>query len=490
MSGDAPPPIADPPDPRAAADVAEFVELLRRLRRQAGNPGYKKTLERATRDGHGVPRLSGSTMHRVLECRQDLTRVRDPELFVREFVGALGADPAPWLEALDRLLRPVREPDREAPPVTAPGGGRGRRRALVAAVAVLLVAAGVVAWSTAGPGDPPAAPVTGPTRLAVVLAADGDLRLTVDRTPDQSVAYAVLSADADATPWEVVARNPTNPGYWQLRPAGRLLACLEVLGGSVDDGALVQQYGCNGERHQYWEPRPQPDGASWWVNLHSDQCLTVDTRPRAGATMVQRPCDPARAEAQRWRTSALEEQAAPGEPATVLNEPAALPSSTTPGPEGVPDQDPAERPGGGEDRPCPGLGDGLDPDATAWSGDPWPVHGEPGAANRGRVSLGPGKFGEVELVRADTVAGRTYYWARGRVAFSPDRFTMALQWTTDPGGAGWHSCTRTFAGEHRDTATAALPRDVDGVDVSFRICLTYAPELAPRDPVVHCAGRH
>lgn len=436
------------------------------------NPGYKKTPEWATRDEHGVPRLSGSTMHRVLECRQDLTRMRDPELFVREFVSALGADPAPWLEALDRLLRPVREPDREPdrepPPGGTPATRRGSRRLLIAAVAVLLVAAGAVAWSVTGSDGPPVAPVTGPTALAVALAADEELRLTVDRGPDQPVAYAVLSADAAAPAWELVSRHRTNPGYWQLRPVGRLLACLEVLEGSVEEGALVQQYGCNGERHQYWEPRPQPDGTTWWVNLHSDQCLTVDTRPRDGATMVQRACDPARAEAQRWRTTASVAPPSLGD---------------TPGrhPDGYP---------GDGDHPCAGLGHGLDPGATAWSGDPRPVHEEAGAANRGRVSLGPGKFGEVELVRADTGAGRTYYWARGRVAFDPDRFTVVLQWTTTAGEGDWHSCPEPFAVEHRETATVALPRDLDGVGVSFRVCLAHAPELAPRTPVVSCAGRY
>ncbi|WP_367129119.1 RICIN domain-containing protein [Saccharothrix sp. HUAS TT1] len=490
MAGDdAQPVITDPPDPRTASDIVVFVALLRRLRQQAGNPGYKKTLERATRDEYGVPRISGSTMHRVLEGRQDLTRMRDPDLFVREVVTALGADPAPWLEVLDRLLRSA--PECPAEPSARTGGGdpairtgRVRGRVLVAVVAVLLVATGVVAWSATGPDEPPAVPVTAPARLSITLAADPGLRLAVDRAAESAVAHVLLAGGGTADAgWEVVAPHRGSPGFWQLRPTGRLLVCLEVFEGRRDAGTMVQQYGCNGERHQYWKPEPQPDGAVRWVSLHSQQCLTVaHARPHVGAELAQQECDPARAALQHWRTA-------------VADVPAAASPSTAPG--GVVGPDPAEYPGGGEDRPCPGLAPAHVPDVSGWTELPSQTRHGSFATTEDAVSLGPATFGEAELRSAsrttDTGAEEVYFWAEGLVRFSPGLFSMSLQWTTSRDDGDWHTCTESFTAEYDSLTTAALPRDVDhdgAPDVAFRVCLGYAPELAPRTPVVNCSGRH
>ncbi|MBW4722302.1 RICIN domain-containing protein [Saccharothrix obliqua] len=490
MAGDASSVITEPPDPGKATDLAAFVGLLRRLREQAGNPGYKRTLERRTRDEHGVPRVSGSTMHRVLENRQDLSRMRDPDVFVRELVTALGADPAPWLAALERLLRPAPEP---AAPAAGPGvhstlgGSRARRRLLAAVIVVVLLAAGTVAWSALGGDGPPAVPMVGPARLSITLASDPELRLAVDRTPESPVARVRLADTGTAdTRWEMVAPYRDNPDFWQLRPAGRLLACMEVLEGSYADRATVQQYGCNGEHHQHWKPEPQDNGTVRWVNAKTGQCLTVaGARPYAGMDATQRECDPTRAPLQQWRTTAVDTPTGSSAPTTT--------GGIVPGQVGP---DPAEYPGGGKDQPCQGLEPQLDPKTTTWAETPWQIRKEATAGTRGKVSLGPEAFGAVELLRANrtTATGEeTFYWAEGWVNFTPDRFTMSLQWTTLPGPGGWHTCATRFTTEHGRPATLALPRDLDhdGTgDVAFRICVTYTPELAPRTPIVNCAGRY
>ncbi|MEU6153178.1 RICIN domain-containing protein [Actinosynnema sp. NPDC047251] len=482
MAEDTPPGSTDAPDPRTATDIAMFVELLRRLRTRAGNPGYKKTLERATRDEHGIPRISGSTLHRVLEGHQDLARMRDPDVFVRELVTALGANPRPWSEALDRLLHPA-TPEPPVEPATDTTPVRRTRRGLLAVTAaVLLVAAGVVVWSTAGPHEPPAAPPTGPVRLSISLAADPALSLAVDPTADPSVTHTILADDAAGTGWEMVAPYHAGPRSWQLRASGRLLSCLEVLGAGYAEGTLVQQYGCNGRPHQHWTPEPQEDGTLRWINFHSEQCLTAaGTRPRAGTELVQRECDPARAALQQWRVTTID---------TPL--PPTVPNSVVPG---RPGPGPTDYPGGGKDHPCHGVGPALDPRATAWAAQPSPVGGQdPGG---GRVSMGPDTAGAVELMhatRTTDTGDHTFYWAEGWIAFSPHLFTMSLQWTTAPGSGDWHTCTVPFTtehGAHGRPATTALPRSPDGTGhLAFRTCITYTPELEPREPMINCSGRH
>lgn len=461
----------EPPDPRTAADIPELVEKLAALWEWAGSPGYRGKFQEMANQKLGAGHLSGTTVWRVLTSRQDLTRVQSPERFVHDLVTVLGADPAPWLVVLVGLLRPADTPAEEV-------AERRRRwpvrRIAVAAGVCLLVAAGVVAWSVGGDDDPSVARPPDYTRPARIEAGDADLRLGIDRAATEPGMAAVLTAGTAATAWELVAPHPGNAGFRQVRPVGQLLMCLEVVGGEFGDRARVQQWGCNGEPHQYWKAEPDGRGTTRLVNFNSGLCLTIaGGRAEAGMRAVQRTCDD-RQSTQRWRFAPTDA------PATTPRRPGA---------------DPAEFPGGGEDHDCAGLGPVLD--ATGpWLDEPWLVHNEDSARTRGLTTLGPGAFGAVEMLRADRVdAGvrETFYWAEGWVKFTPRRFAMALQWTRERGDGGWHTCAVPFTTEHSRAVTVALPRDPDRdgvIDVRFRICLTYTPELAPRTPVVHCAERY
>ncbi|GAB3451958.1 hypothetical protein [Actinophytocola sediminis] len=125
-TGDPHPPARPaPPDPSTATDIPGFVSRLNELRVWAGRPGYKKTLQAMADRTLGPGQLAGTTVWRVLESRQDLALMREPHRFVRDLVTVFGADPAPWLDVLARLLRP--RTGRRAPTPVGPGASPHRR---------------------------------------------------------------------------------------------------------------------------------------------------------------------------------------------------------------------------------------------------------------------------------------------------------------------------------------------------------------------------
>jgi Ricin-type beta-trefoil lectin domain len=465
-----------PPDPRAAGDLAQFVEKLAELRTWAARPGQPpgwKKLEQMARDHpeirHGV--LSSSTMHRILSGQQDLAFARDPVRFVDAFVRLFEVDSTPWVQTVRDLLHKPEETEPE------PAGRlrRPRRRMLVVAALVVVAVAVAVTWIVldGASGSPRAIDYSRP----VVIDAE-DLRLAIDQATDESGSRGVVldQADAGAASWEFAAPYRLNPEFRQLRPQGRLLMCLEVNGGSFDERAAVQQWGCNGEPHQYWRTVHGDEDTVRFVNLNSGQCLSVaGNSPQAGMQLVQRECDEQHP-GQQWLVTAAERMATPTVPPVV-------------GP------DPAEYPGGGKDQPCQGPLQGIPVDATPWSKPPFLIRNED--ATRGKAFLGTSTSGAVELLRADRIgpSGKpeSFYWAEGFVKFTPRQFEMALQWTTLPGSGGWHTCAITPTTEHSRPQTPAFPRDIepDGIrDVWFRVCLSYRPEHRGDARVTHCTSRY
>ena len=76
--------------------------------------------------------------------------------------------------------------------------------------------------------------------------------------------------------------------------------CLDVEGGSGDDGARLLQFGCHGEVNQQWRLQPVDDGTILLVAVHSGKCAQVHGGgTAAGDDLVQAPCDGN--PGQRWR---------------------------------------------------------------------------------------------------------------------------------------------------------------------------------------------
>ncbi|GIJ79268.1 Ricin-type beta-trefoil lectin domain-containing protein [Micromonospora phaseoli] len=118
--------------------------------------------------------------------------------------------------------------------------------------------------------------------------------LGLDGDGERAVAKLAECSGGPEQQWVVTAFGPetvtlTNAAHNQ---------CLDVEGGSGDDGARLQQFGCHGEGNQQWRLQPV-DGATLVVAAHSGKCAQVrDGGADAGTDIVQAPCDGN--PAQRW----------------------------------------------------------------------------------------------------------------------------------------------------------------------------------------------
>jgi hypothetical protein len=210
-SGTADPRDPDPPDPAAARSAAEYVALLNALRLWAGNPSLRRLRQLAGRTtspaGDTIDALPPTTTSRLLGGG-GLPRLPRVE-FVRAYVtaclrfcdhppGLIEQQVAAWLAAWRRLATPgpagssyppadeshgaaAAEGHRTPAPAGRLGFLRDRR---VAAVALVLVAAGMVALSVgAGAlnGKPDARGSGGPREAA----ANGPVRLRTGPVPAQ-----------------------------------------------------------------------------------------------------------------------------------------------------------------------------------------------------------------------------------------------------------------------------------------------------------------
>lgn len=477
----------EPPDPCTATDLPGLVGKLAELREWAGSPGYLKVEQLGRERGVFV---SKSKVHRVLTSHQDLARMHDPEEFVRNFVTALDVDPAPWLGTLRSVLSTDSDQTELDPEPSMPrrrwhASSQLTIRAGVVAIGAM-VAGLVVVWLRSGTTT--AGSSIEYNRPIAVASGNTSLTMAVDRDalePGMAVVIRLPESISPQTGWELTAPYRDNPEYWQLRPLGRQLMCLEVREGSFENGASVQQWDCNGEPHQYWKPTATQSNTAAvnLINLQSGQCLSTSAlTPQAGMRLVQRPCDE-RQQALAWRLSPLgNEGSSPPTPTNRSISPAEV------GP------DPLEYPGGGKDQPCEGL-ETSDPESTQWTTSRFLVQDED--PQRGQTSIGRAA-GTVHLFRANRISPstpevqETFYWAEGYVKFTPVQFSMALQWTRLPGAGGWHTCSSQFTNEHRRSTTVALPRDSDhdgNKDVWFRICMTYSSER-DKSQEVSCTGRY
>jgi hypothetical protein len=78
------------------------------------------------------------------------------------------------------------------------------------------------------------------------------------------------------------------------------LVCLDVAGGSKDEGAAVLFYACHDNANQRWRFLDTQDGWSKVVNVNSGKCLDVVGGSKAeGASVLQYSCNGG--DNQRWK---------------------------------------------------------------------------------------------------------------------------------------------------------------------------------------------
>ncbi|SCG43195.1 RICIN domain-containing protein [Micromonospora halophytica] len=176
-----------------------------------------------------------------------------------------GGDEPPVVPAAAASAPPTQEPTPEIPEVTA--------------------SSPATPSPSASPTTPPApAAVTGPKVLRSVVSG-----LCVGTDGDDEKAEAELAACTGGPEQQWVA-NPVTPDLVTLTNAAHG-QCLDVEGGSGDDGAKLQQYPCHGQANQQWRLTPMGSGPVLLVAVHSGKCAEAkDGGTEAGDELRQVPC--------------------------------------------------------------------------------------------------------------------------------------------------------------------------------------------------------
>ncbi|MBY8872280.1 RICIN domain-containing protein [Micromonospora sp. PLK6-60] len=148
--------------------------------------------------------------------------------------------------------------------------------------------------STAPP--PPPAPAGPPTGPQVFRAATSGLCVGV-AGGDPEGADAML-VDCTGGPEQQWVATPVDGEVVTLTNAASG-KCLDLDGGSGDDGAVLQQWSCHGQPNQQWRVVAIGTGPVLLTPVHSGKCVKVrDNATTAGAVLEQSTCT-ATAE-QQW----------------------------------------------------------------------------------------------------------------------------------------------------------------------------------------------
>ncbi|WP_194823511.1 RICIN domain-containing protein [Micromonospora sp. S-DT3-3-22] len=183
------------------------------------------------------------------------------------------------------------------------GGGDDRAPVVPAAAAPTPAASTPPAEATSPPAattsppsptPPPTTPatVTGPVVLRAVTSG---LCVGTDGAGETATAELAVCTGGAEQQW---VTNPVAPDLVTLTNAGHG-QCLDVDGGSGDDGARLQQFGCHGQANQQWRLTPVGTGPVLLVGVGSGKCAQVrDDGTAAGDDLVQATCTAAAG--QQW----------------------------------------------------------------------------------------------------------------------------------------------------------------------------------------------
>lgn len=126
----------------------------------------------------------------------------------------------------------------------------------------------------------PAAPTAGPR---VFRAAASGLCLGLDGAGERALAQLAVCTGGPEQQWVV---NPAGPDVVTLTNAASG-QCLDVEGGSTDDGTKLLQFPCHGQPNQLWRLTPAGTGPVLLVAVHSGRCGQVDDGGTEGGDDVE-----------------------------------------------------------------------------------------------------------------------------------------------------------------------------------------------------------
>lgn len=148
---------------------------------------------------------------------------------------------------------------------------------------------------SAEPSPTPSATPAAPTSGSHVLRSPAGLCLGLDGDGEKAEAELASCTGGPEQQWVV---NPVGPDAVTVTNSAHG-QCLDVEGGSADDGARVMQFPCHGQANQQWRLSPTGTGPVLLVAVHSGKCAQADDDgAEAGDDIRQRPCDGR--PAQQW----------------------------------------------------------------------------------------------------------------------------------------------------------------------------------------------
>jgi Tol biopolymer transport system component len=136
------------------------------------------------------------------------------------------------------------------------------------------------------------------TRIAFGSSACAECASAIHYVTKDGSQSGVLISDAHSPTW-----RPSTSGFDTL-VASHSQKCLDVNGGSLDDGASIIQWQCHGGVNQQWRLEVAGDGYSRIVSRHSGKCLDVNGGSLDdGASIIQWQCHGGAN--QQWRLEAV-----------------------------------------------------------------------------------------------------------------------------------------------------------------------------------------
>ena len=131
-------------------------------------------------------------------------------------------------------------------------------------------------------------------RIAFGSSGCGECLSAIHYVTRDGSESGVLIWDAHSPTW-----RPSTSGFSAL-VASHSRKCLDVSGGSLDDGASIIQWNRHGGNNQSWSVQATADGYSRIVSRHSGKCLEVSGwSTDDGASIIQSQCHGG--ENQQWR---------------------------------------------------------------------------------------------------------------------------------------------------------------------------------------------